>query len=405
MGKTTELKLLVTDLLAAGIPPRNIAYYACDDIIHFRELIDLIKAFAEAVRLQGGTGYLLLDEITVVKDWPRAVKSLVDAGALENTYLLLTGSSAIEIKRGYERMPGRRGHGFDRAFLPMSFAAFCRAFDVTPPQPTLTDILADESSFRMYEMDLVGEKNRFEAILKDYLEWGGFPMVVADLVGSGSVAEDTMDVYRSVLLSEFEKQRRKVSLFLSLMRKLYTVLGTPVSYNSLTQDTGCRSNAVVQGYLQIFNAAFLGFVLPCIDLAHRRPYPKREKKFYAVDPIVWKIVASGAGLPPIDEAVLAEQAVGAQLVRPLANTWASLGSLEGLYYFRSRKGREVDFVHFLRPGGHPFGVEVKYQTRVSGWDEQSISKGIGQGILITRDSFKWNRVCHIPLWAFLLLED
>ena len=76
------------------------------------------------------------------------------------------------------------------------------------------------------------------------------------------------------------------------------------------------------------------------------------------------------------------------LTRSLADTWADLGSLEGLYYFRSRKGREVDFVHFNTPTGHPFGVEVKYQSRFSGWDEQSISKGIGQGVLVTRDSFK-----------------
>ena len=168
---------------------------------------------------------------------------------------------------------------------------------------------------------------------------------------------------------------------------------------------GCRSNAVVQDYLEIFNAVFLGFVLPCIDLTHRRPYPKREKKFYAIDPIVWKVVASGASLPPVHEAVLAEHAVATYLVRPLANTWADLGSLDGLYYFRSRKGREVDFVHFVTPTGHPFGVEVKYQSRVSGWDEQSIAKGIGQGVLVTRDSFKWNKVCHIPLRAFLLLES
>lgn len=269
----------------------------------------------------------------------------------------------------------------------------------------LTDILTDESSFRMYEMEIAGNKNKLDEILKKYVQWGGFPKVVADLVESGSVTEQTMELYRSVLLSEFEKQRRKVSLILSLMRKLYTVLGAPVSYNSLTQDTGCRSNAVVQDYLEIFNAAFLGFVLPCVDLAHRRPYPKREKKFYAIDPIVWKVVAGGAGLPPVHEAVLAEHAVAVHLVRPLADKWADLGSLEGLYYFRSRKGREVDFVHFITPNGHPFGVEVKYQSRVSGWDEQSILKGIGQGVLVTRDSFKWNKVCHIPLPAFLLLES
>ncbi|MEE8480553.1 MAG: ATP-binding protein [Desulfobacterales bacterium] len=404
VGKTTELKLLVNDLLSAGIPPRNIAYYPCDDIIHFRELTELIRTFAETIKMIDGCGYLMLDEITAVKDWSRAVKSLVDAGVLENIYLLLTGSSAIEIKRGYERMPGRRGYGFDRAFLPMSFTDFCRAYDLKPPLAALTDILSDKDSFRMYEMETAGEKNKFEEILKNYMEWGGFPMVVADLINTGSVAEQTMDIYRSVLLSEFEKQRRKVSLILSLMRKLYNVLGTPVSYNSLTQDTGCRSNAVVQDYLEIINAAFLGFILPCIDLTHRRPYPKREKKFYAVDPIIWKIAAAGAGLPPIHDAVLAEHVVANHLIRPLANTWADLGSLEGLYYYRSRKGREVDFVYFITHTGRPFGVEVKFQSRVSGWDEQSISKGIGQGVLITRDSFRWNKICHIPVWAFLLLK-
>jgi len=145
-------------------------------------------------------------------------------------------------------------------------------------------------------------------------------------------------------------------------------------------------------------------MVPCIDLVHHRPYPKREKKFYAIDPVLWKITAEGAGLPAVQEAVLAEQSVAVHLTRPLADRWAELGSLEELYYFRSRKGKEVDFVTFGIPDGAPFGVEVKYQTRVSGWDEQSISKGIGNGILVTRDSFKWGRVCHIPVWAFLLLD-
>ena len=64
----------------------------------------------------------------------------------------------------------------------------------------------------------------------------------------------------------------------------------------------------------------------------------------------------------------------------------------------------MDFVCLKSLSGEPFGVEVKYQERVSGWDEQSISKGIGRGLLVTRDSFKWGNVCHIPLWAFLLLN-
>ena len=404
VGKTTELKLLVKDLIASGIPPRSIAYYPCDDVIHFRELMDLIREFVKTLRVQDMFGYLFLDEITMVKDWARAVKSLADSGELERVYLLLTGSSAVEIKRGYERMPGRRAGGVDLAFLPMGFGDFCRAFGLAPSQPCLMELVGDESGFAMFEMESITRRDRYMQLLDAYLQWGGFPAVVAELVKGKTVGSETIGVYRSVMFSEFEKQRRSIPLFMGLMRKLYRVLGVPVSYNALTQDTGCRSNAVVQDYLGIFSGAFLGFEVPCIDLVHRRPFPKREKKFYAIDPIVWKITAEHAGLPVAQKAALAEQAAAAHLVRPLANRWASLGSLEGLYYFRSRKGNEVDFVLLYTPGDTPFGVEVKYQARVSGWDEQSISKGIGRGVLVTRDVFKWGEVCHIPLWAFLLLE-
>ncbi len=403
VGKTTELKLLVSDLVSMGVLPRNIAYYPCDDIIHFRELIDLIHLFSKTVEGQDKVGYLLLDEITAVKDWHRAVKSAADSGILENICLLLTGSSAIDIKRGYERMPGRRGKGFDRAFLPLAFIDFCKALGIECPNESLSHILAYESDFRHYEMDVTMVKTAVVDALMKYIRWGGFPLLVSDLVREGEATDDTLEVYRSVMFSEFEKQRRSVSLFMGLMRKLHDVLGSPVSFNSLTQDTGLRSNALVQDYLYILSCAFLGFIVPCLDISNRRQYPKREKKVYSIDPILWEIVARGGFLESIPDAALAEHAVAVHLMRPLADQWASLGSLEGLYYFKSRKGKEVDFVFFRGPGGSPFGVEVKYQSRVSGWDEQSISKGIGSGILVTKDSFKWGKVPHIPIWAFLLL--
>ena len=404
VGKTTEIKLFISDLIAAGIPPRNIAYYACDDIIHFRELKDLIGVFVRTLEAQGAVGYLFLDEITAVRNWHRGVKSAADSGMLEKVYLLLTGSSAVDIKRGYERMPGRRGKGFDRAFLPLAFDDFCKAQGIKFPEGSLSNILTRESVFRCYETEAVIVRSALVQALDQYMRWGGFPLVVRDLVKKGKVSDDTLEVYRSVMFSEFEKQRRSVSLFLGLLRKLYDVLGCPVSFNSLTQDTGLRSNVVVQDYLSIFNSVFLGFMVPCLDIIKRRPYPKREKKFYSIDPIIWQIVAQSGALQPLPESLLAEQAVAVQLVRPMAHQWASLGSLEGLYYFKSRKGKEVDFVFFDTVAQMPFGVEVKYQSRISGWDEQSIAKGVGRGVLVSRDSFKWGQICHIPLWAFLLLR-
>jgi len=49
-------------------------------------------------------------------------------------------------------------------------------------------------------------------------------MVVRDLVNHSSVTEETLSVYRSVIFSEFEKQRRQISVLLSLLRKMYSAL-------------------------------------------------------------------------------------------------------------------------------------------------------------------------------------
>jgi len=49
VSKTTGLKLLVADLISQDLLPRGIAYYPCDDIVHFRELISLIEARVDFV--------------------------------------------------------------------------------------------------------------------------------------------------------------------------------------------------------------------------------------------------------------------------------------------------------------------------------------------------------------------
>ncbi|MEW6220046.1 MAG: ATP-binding protein [Thermodesulfobacteriota bacterium] len=383
VGKTTELKMLARDLLAAGVAPRHIAYYSCDDLIHFRELLALVKAFTESLRWSKADGFLLLDGISAVKNWPRAIKALADAGELDTVAVLLTGSSALEIKRGYERMPGRRGAGFDKAFLPMSFADFCKALGTMAPSARLGAVVADEALFRDFQMETSLKKDALARLLDLYLPWGGFPRAVADLARDKTVTTETLDIYRSVVLSEFEKQRRQAPLLLGLLRKLYGVLGSPVSYHGLTQDTGCSTGAVVQDYLAIASAAFLGFEVPCIDLDRRRPYPKRGKKFYAVDPMIWQVTARGAGLAPLATSVLAEQAVATHLIRCRADDWASLGFLEGLYYYRSRKATRLTSYCFRRQTSDP-----------SGW-RSSIRAGspVGTSRASTRESARasWSR--------------
>jgi len=50
------------------------------------------------------------------------------------------------------------------------------------------------------------------------------------------------------------------------------------------------------------------------------------------------------------------------------------------------------------------GIEVKYQNAVSGWDEFSIAKGIGRGVLVTRDTFEFAAIPRIPPLGILAPE-
>jgi len=64
-----------------------------------------------------------LDEVTYIKDWDKAVKFAADAGLLEDTFLMLTGSDLSLIQEARMRFPGRRGSASIINFhlYPLSF--------------------------------------------------------------------------------------------------------------------------------------------------------------------------------------------------------------------------------------------------------------------------------------------
>ena len=123
---------------------------------------------------------------------------------------------------------------------------------------------------------------------------------------------------------------------------------------------------------------------------------------YFIDPVIFRILQGKFQDPFPPDSNLAENLAAVQTGRFFLNEWANTGMLNSLFYWKSAKGNEVDFVIYL--DGKPFGLEVKYKDIVSKWDEISIRKGIGKGIIITKDSFEWGEIPKIPLWAFLLLD-
>lgn len=106
VGKTTLLKDMIRGLLKCNVPPRNIFYFTCDLIDNPKALAETMSSYLYSVRPdKNQRAYLLIDEVSSVKDWQKAIKFLVDKGSLTLTTLILTGSHTLDIKKLQKNCP------------------------------------------------------------------------------------------------------------------------------------------------------------------------------------------------------------------------------------------------------------------------------------------------------------
>ena len=135
---------------------------------------------------------LFVDEITAIRDWQRALKRSIDAGELRGILVVTTGSKAADLRRGSERLPGRRGC-LDRTtclFTPVSFAEFRR---VCGP--------------------LLGERT-----LPAYLLSGGCPAACNALAERGHLPEYLVEMMRDWVYGECAASGRRRSALVAVWR-------------------------------------------------------------------------------------------------------------------------------------------------------------------------------------------
>jgi predicted AAA+ superfamily ATPase len=127
VGKSTLLKQVIQRLLAEKVDPQRMAYVTCEPFVDAEELRRVLTDVLAAMPA-GKLVWLLVDEVTYVDGWDRAVKFLADAGNLESCFLILTGSDHVLIQDSLKRLPGRRGRAdiVDFHLRPLSFLEFCR---------------------------------------------------------------------------------------------------------------------------------------------------------------------------------------------------------------------------------------------------------------------------------------
>lgn len=79
IGKTTEIKMIIKELIGRSQNPKSIGYFTCDAISKHKELFEILKSFSQHLKLSKiKNGVFFLDEVSSIKDWQKAVKAFVE---------------------------------------------------------------------------------------------------------------------------------------------------------------------------------------------------------------------------------------------------------------------------------------------------------------------------------------
>ena len=141
-GKSTWLEQQI-DATVRTHGPGTAFYLNGDEVVDRGALADAVREIISLFRRDAPVRRLFIDEITAVPDWQHAVKRLADSGSLRSILVVTTGSKATDLRRGSERLPGRKGRLARTAYLftPIAYAEFQRVCGAALGPHTVTAYL------------------------------------------------------------------------------------------------------------------------------------------------------------------------------------------------------------------------------------------------------------------------
>lgn len=408
VGKTTVVKQTIARLVRSGVDPRRICFFAADALADYRDLINLFQAARLLFPDLGDVPrYFFVDEVTAVAEWQRGVKWVRDNTLAADDCIVATGSSAGDVAGGTTYLAGRRGPavGLDRLLLPMPFPDFvrCAGFDLPAP-PRLPYEAFHTPEGRRTCQDALAHVGRLVDAFEIYIQVGGFPQAVLDYRRAARLSDgflrDLWDVVQADLgalgVSRPEQTLRLLAGIVARVSSTMVLRGLAEELGVSHPTAGSWLDALANAYAVLFLFQEEGGV----------PDLRRQRKVYPIDPALAALPSrlSAEARPPelsqLAEAVLAtdlSRAVEGQAIDELAHP-------SHLFFYRSDRGGEVDFVVF--PG--PLAAESKYVDVPAVGEARALLAKYGAGIMLTRSAFELSdRLAILPagLFAWLLAQS
>ncbi len=398
VGKSLELKRAIVRLLADGIDPKTIFYCSCDGLSK-QDLRRLVAQGHSVTRTLPGPRHWLLDEVTAVPGWSQTIKELRDQDTtFREACVVLTGSSARDLEQARKDLADRRGGiaDSDRLLLPMGFRAFCAAlggFDelpvqVIPPKEMLSPVAELAVSALEPWSDALADAWEL------FLDVGGFPRAVGEMVGSGAVSDGFVQGLWDVVLGDaIRAAPMSEADVTALLDRLTANLCSPINASSVARDVGLPGHQAVVDRIEDLVRAFLAW--RCHRIRDGRPNTAAQRKLYFVDPLVARLAhLRNSRSPAPDAAKLTQQQIGLTLARAVSlHVPVAFVQTDRVMYERTGTGAEIDFV------GPDLEIPFACKYTDGGWRKEALTMKAryGRGVMVTRSPLLTG--ADEPIWA------
>jgi hypothetical protein len=284
IGKTTLLKQWMVRLLREGVPAESIAFLTGELIDDHHQLVVLLQAELVQMPPQGPL-FLIVDEVTYIRGWERAVKYCADAGLLDRVVLMVTGSDLTIVREARAMLPGRRGDAerVDYHLYPVDFAT----------SAALTGSISQEeisalTEGRVTSLERLSHEawDRIERAVELYLVHGGFLTAMNDLAANEGVRPATLTTYSDWIRGDMLKRGKSEPYLKEILRAINRRTGSQVTWNALARELSIDHPATVADYVHLLADMDAVFIQPALNEGLLTAAPKKARKVFPTDPFI-----------------------------------------------------------------------------------------------------------------------
>lgn len=413
LGKSTIIKQAIRELIVKRkINPQNVFYYSCQNIDTYEQLNELIKTFLVFKKNEKDRSYIFIDEITLVKNWSKGIEYLIQAGKLNNSILVLAGSSFLDGRfKKVERLKKNINFSVDTINLIVSSLNFFDFINLLNPEFT-KELMEGLGSPNIKKAKFIRHYKKFDYFLDIYFLTGGFLSTIVNFKKEGGVDGKIYNDHFLSLMGDLLKMNRDPSLLRQIMEQVIVNIGDPIGYKTIAKKTKAKTHLTVEEYLSIMESMFV------LNLVHQsdsegRIFKSKSKKVFFRDPFMfwlfysyiygaidcWQFSRERLHRAEIFSALI-ENVIFSHLIKDeTVENWGNRVS----FWRNNIKKEEINFIVKSEKGLVP--ILVRYQKTDIENDDYVIFKSAGfeNGIIITKDIFNINNnIKLIPLVYFLL---